>query len=220
MKYFLRYIKRRALFIIPQLLGVLLITFFIVRMIPADPARMIAGGLAPEEGVQLLREKMGLTGPVYKQLLIYLGKVIKGDLGVSWFTGNTVLQDIKLRLPATLELLILTLLVTFFIMLPIVLRTISGKKNIITKITEKLFFGYGMAAGAFPDFWLALILVYLFYSVLGWAPAPAGRLAIMIIPPTRITGLYILDSLLTLNFSALFSSIRHLILPVFVLSFV
>jgi ABC-type dipeptide/oligopeptide/nickel transport system permease component len=220
MKFFLGYIKRRAFFLIPQLLGVLLITFFMVRMIPGDPARMIAGGLAPEEGVQQLRERMGLTGPLYVQLARYIVTVFKGDLGKSWFTGNPVLEDIKLRLPATLELIILSLLLSFLVMLPIALRSVSGGGGILQRIAQKGLFGYGMAAGAFPDFWLALILIFFFYAVLGWLPPPTGRLRIDISPPTRITGMYLVDSLLTGNWRALGSSALQLILPVFVLSFV
>ncbi len=220
MKFFLNYIKRRALFLIPQLLGVLLITFFVVRMMPGDPARMIAGGLAPEEGVQKLRERMGLTGPLHSQLLKYLASVLKGDLGKSWFTGNPVLEDIKLRLPATLEIIILSLLFTFLVMLPVALRSVSGGRGLAQKTAQKALFGYSMAAGAFPDFWLALIAIYFFYAVLKWLPPPTGRLSIDIMPPMRITGMYLLDSLVTGNWKALVSSFKQLILPVCVLSFV
>lgn len=204
----------------PQLFGVLLITFIVVRMIPGDPARLIAGGLAPEEGVEQIRHRMGLTGPLYRQFITYVTSVCKGDLGKSWFTGNRVMEDIKLRLPATLELIILALLVTFLIMLPIALKSVSGGRGLIRSIMQKGLFGYGMAAGAFPDFWLALILVFVFYAVLKWVPAPTGQLDIVVFPPARITGMYLLDSLLTGNWVAFVSSLKHLILPVFVLAFV
>ena len=220
MKYFLGYIRRRVIFLLPQLLGVLLIVFFIVHMIPGDPARVIAGGLAPEEGVQQLREKMGLTGSLSHQLLIYLKNVCTGNLGKSWFTGNRVIDDIKLRLPATMELILLSLLVSLFIMLPAALHSIIGRKGIFNKTAEKILFGYGMSAGAFPDFWLALILVCVFYAFLGWAPAPSGRIDITMFPPVHITGMYLFDSLLTGNVHVFISSFKHLILPVFVLSFV
>lgn len=220
MRFFLGYLRRRAFFILPQLFGVLLITFVVVRMIPGDPARAIAGGLAPEEGVEQIREKMGLTGPLYRQFINYVKNVCKGDLGKSWFTGNPVLEDIKLRLPATLELIILAFSVTFLIMLPVALKSISVGKGLIRKISQKLLVYYGMAAGAFPDFWLALILVFVFYAVLKWVPAPTGRLDIALLPPVRITGMYLLDSMLTGNWITFVSSLKHLILPVFVLAFV
>jgi ABC-type dipeptide/oligopeptide/nickel transport system permease component len=220
MKFFLGYLKRRALFFIPQLFGVLLITFIVVRMIPGDPARIMAGGLASEEGVEQIRHRMGLTGPLYRQFITYITNVCRGNLGKSWFTGNQVMEDIKLRLPATLELIILALLVTFLIMLPIALKSVSGGRGLIQNITQKGLFGYGMAAGAFPDFWLALILIFVFYAVLNWAPPPTGRLDIAVLPPDRLTGMYVLDSLITGNWEALVSSLKHLVLPVFVLAFV
>jgi len=220
MKFFMKYLRRRALFIVPQLLGVLVITFLMVRAIPVDPARLIVGALAPEEGVQKLRERMGLTGPLYVQFFNYVKNVCKGDLGKSWFTGNSVVEDVKIRLPATLELIVLAILVTFILMLPFALRAITAGKGLLGRLSEKILFGYGMAAGAFPDFWLSLLLVFVFYVVLQVVPGPTGRLDIMVDPPTRITGMYVIDSLLTGNWEALRSSVMHLILPVSVLAFV
>lgn len=220
MKFFLSYLKRRAFFIIPQLFGVLLITFIVVRMIPGDPARLMVGGLVPEEGAEEVRQRMGWTGPLYQQFFTYVANACKGDLGKSWYTSNPVLNDIKLRLPATLELILLALLVTFLIMLPVALRSVSGGKGLIRSISQKGLFGYGMAAGAFPDFWLALILIFVFYAVLKWAPPPTGRLDIAVPAPMHITGLFLLDSLITGNWVAFKSSLTHLIMPVFVLAFV
>ncbi len=217
---FLPYLGRRALFFIPQVIGIVLITFIFVRMIPGDPARLMAGPLVPEAGVELIRQKMGLTGPLPLQFIYYVRNVLQGNLGNSWYTGNPVATDIAMRLPATMELIILTYAATLLIMLPLAIKSASLGKGLIQKFARKGFFGYGMAAGAFPDFWLALILIFVLYAVLGWAPSPVGQLDIGLAIPTRITGMYLIDSLLTGNWAAFTSSLKHLILPVFVLTFV
>jgi peptide/nickel transport system permease protein len=216
----LRYMRKRLFFILPQILGVVTITFLLVRSIPADPARLMMGTQVPEEGVQLMREKLGLTGSIPEQYVRYLKSLLRGDLGRSWVTGNTVITDVKRRLPATLELIIYALLLVFFIMLPIAFKAMSRGTGLAKRVARKVLFSYGMAAGAFPDFWLSLILIFLFYNVLNWVPAPVGRLSLGVMPPDTITGMYLVDSLLTQNWEALISSAQHLILPVFVLAFV
>lgn len=220
MRKLLPYLGRRAISVLPQILGVLAFTFVVVRLIPGDPAKLMAGPLISEEGVEQIRERMGLTGPLPVQFAVYMRNVFRGDLGSSWYTGNTVRSDIVARLPATVELIILSLLVTFFIMLPIALRSVAPGGGIRKKIASRTLFGYGMAAGAFPDFWLALVVVFVFYATLHWAPSPMGQLDMHVLSPSRITGMYLFDSLFTGNWPAFKSSLIHLVLPVFVLAFV
>jgi ABC-type dipeptide/oligopeptide/nickel transport system permease component len=219
MKY-LKYLGVRAVFFVPQILGIVLIAFLFVRIIPGDPARLMAGPLVPESGVDKIRQEMGLKGPLPVQFVHYVGNAVQGNLGQSWYSGNPVAKDIATRLPATLELIGLSLLLTLFVLLPLALKSVSVGKSLMRSVARKGMFGYGMTAGAFPDFWLGLLLVFVFYVQLKWAPAPVGQLDIGMSAPRTITGAYVLDSLLTGNWSALGSSLRHLILPVFVLSFV
>jgi len=212
---------RRKLISIPfQIIGIVTITFILVRIIPGDPARLMMGPNVPEAGVQMMRERLGLTGSIAQQYIDYLISLCHGELGFSWVTGNKVIDDIIQRLPATLELLLYTLLVIFLVMIPIAFKAMSKGESKIKKTLKKILFTYGMAAGSFPDFWLALILVFLLYVILGLAPAPVGRLDIGLLAPKFITGMYSIDSLLTGNWKVFLSSLHHLMLPVFVLSFV
>lgn len=215
-----KYLLRRLLFVIPQLFGVVLITFIIVRLIPGDPARIMAGALVDEKGVELIRERMGLTGSLSHQFVNYMSKLMQGDLGVSWVTGNPVLHDIKMRLPATLQLIVLALLVSLFVMVPFVLKSISSMKGKFAKTRNRILSGYGMAAGAFPDFWLALILIYVFYVILGIAPPPTGQIDLGLSMPQQITGFSLIDSLLIGDIRAFLSIAYRHALPVFVLAFV
>lgn len=211
---------KRLLFVVPQIIGIFTVTFFFVRLIPGDPARLMAGPLVSEEALEAIRQRMGWSGPLPLQFITYVKNAFQGDLGLSWYTGQPVAVDIIARLPATLELLGLALLLTFFVLVPIGLRAVSPGKGLMKRVSQRALFGYGMAAGAFPDFWLGLILIFVFFSMLGWVPAPMGQLDIAVSPPLRITGMYLIDSLLTGNWVVLKSHLAHLILPVFVLTFV
>ena len=97
----LAYLGRRAAFVLPQIFGVLLVTFIMVRLIPGDPAKLMGGALVSEQGLELIREKMGLSGSLFFQFINYIKNIFQGDLGSSWYTGNTVMEDILARLPAT-----------------------------------------------------------------------------------------------------------------------
>ena len=216
---FLRYFRRRIIYVLPQFLGVLIVIFVTVRLVPGDPARLMAGTLVSPEGVELIREKMGLTGPVYLQFWKYLKNVFQGDLGKSWYTGNQVIDDIAAKLPATLELVILALVVTIAILVPIALKSISEGKSFVKKFAGRSLFIYGLTAGCFPDFWLGLILILVFFAKLGWLPAPVGQLPIGV-TCTSITGVILIDSIITANWTALIAHLQLLILPVFVLVFV
>ncbi len=211
-----RYIGRRLLFVAPQLLGIIMVSFFLVKLIPGDPAVLMMGPNASQQALDELREKLGLTLPLPQQFLHYIVNVVHGDLGTSWQTTRPVLDDLMDRFPATLELVTLALLVALLIGIPLGIVAAGRSRGPIRKLADV----YGLLAGAIPDFWLALVFIYIFYSTLHIAPAPLGRLDLEVVAPPIVTGSMLLDSLIAGDFDALWSSASHLMLPVMTLGLV
>ena len=212
----LRFIARRIPYVIPQLFGITLVSFFMVKLIPGDPAVMMLGPMASERSLTALREKMGLSKPLWQQFLYYIRDVIHGDFGTSWQTTRPVTEDLFQRFPATLELVTFGLLLALIIGFPLGVAAARLRSGPVRKFADY----YGLLAGAMPDFWLALVLIYIFYTQLGWIAAPLGRVDMAVVPPKTITGSLVVDSLLTGNFEALSSSFGHLILPVLTLGII
>jgi peptide/nickel transport system permease protein len=211
-----KYLLRRLLFVVPQLIGITLITFLLVQLIPGDPARLMLGPLASDQTIHLLREHMGLNRSWPEQYGLYVWHALQGDLGSSWQSGNPVAKDLEQRLPATIELITYSLLLAVAIAIPLGVR--AARRS--GKLSDRFAFGYGLVAGALPEFWLGLILILIFYVKLGWAASPDGRLDVSVAPPTKITGAYTVDALLTGNWTALGSAFAHLALPVATLTVV
>jgi peptide/nickel transport system permease protein len=209
----LRYIGKRLIFIVPQLFGIILVSFLLVKLIPGDPAVLMLGPFASEEQLAKLRAGMGLQGSVLDQFWIYLKNLVQGDLGTSWQTTRPVLEDLFMRIPATLELITLALVLALAIGIPLGVAAAYFKRSIIKKFSDY----YGLLAGALPDFWLGLVLIFFFYTLLGWTSDPLGRIGISVIPPPTVTGFLIIDSIVAGNWEALWSSLGRLILPVITL---
>lgn len=209
----LQYLLKRILVFIPLFFGVVLASFVLIRMLPGDPAHILAGNYAYEETIAALTAKMGLDKPVLEQFFIYIKNVLHGDLGYSYFTNSEILDDLLKRFPATFELITLSIILA--LILGLVLGVFSSMRP--NGIAAKISRIYGMLAGSFADFWLALIFIYIFFVVLHIAPAPIGRLDVVMTPPDRITGMYVLDSLLTGDWKCLSNSVKHLFLPVLTL---
>lgn len=211
-----RFLLTRVMLAAPQLFGVALVAFFLLKLIPGDPAPMMLGPLATQEAVDKLRAEMGLDQPTPVQFATYLQRVATGDLGRSWQTTNPVLTDLAQRLPATLELITLGLLLAILIGLP--LGVLAGRRP--GGRASRLAEGYVIGAGALPDFWLALVLIYVFYSMLGWAPAPVGRLDFATFAPARVTGSHVLDALLAGDLTTARAAASQLVLPVLALGLI
>ena len=211
----LRYLLARLAFIGPQLLGIVAVSFFLLKLIPGDPAPMMLGPLATQEAVDKLRHEMALDRPLPQQFALYLGRLAQGDLGRSWQTTRPVLDDLLQRFPATLELVTGGLALALLIGIPAGLLAASRPGP-----ARELADLYGLGSAAVPDFWLALILIYLFYTLLGWAPPPMGRLDFAFLPPPTRTGLLTVDSLLAGDLVAFRAALGQLALPVLTLGLV
>ncbi|MEZ5667644.1 MAG: ABC transporter permease [Alphaproteobacteria bacterium] len=210
------YIGKRLVFVGPQLVGILLVSFLLIKLIPGDPAVLMLGPFATESALNELRIELGLDRSVFEQFLIYLGNVVQGDLGESWQTTLPVTTDLAQRLPATLELITLSLALALVIGVPLGVAGARRKKGVVRRIADY----YGLFAGALPDFWLGMVLVFVFYTMLGVVPAPLGRIDYAILPPEVISGSLLIDSLLAGNWAALENAAGHLVLPVVTLGII
>jgi peptide/nickel transport system permease protein len=213
---FLKYAGRRLLLLPLQLLIVSLIVFFLVRQLPGDPTYLYAGPYATQERVVEVRSQLGLDQPVWIQYVRYVERSIVGDFGTSMRTSQPVVKDILQRFPATMELILYAVLFSVVIAVPMGVFTAIKSTGPLTRVV----FVYGMMAGSLPDFWFALLGIYVFFFKLGWLPGPIGRIDLMVSKPDDITGLYTVDSLLTGNWEAFGSAASQLVLPVAVLIFV
>lgn len=212
---FASYILRRLMSVIPTLIGVTLISFFLTYMLPGNPALVKAGSLATPQHLAEVERQMGLDQPVWVQYWRYVSGLARGDLGESAATGRPVLQDFMQRLPATMELTLASLILAILIGVPLGVLSAVNRDKPVDHVGRIV----GVAGVAMPTFWTGLLGIYVFFYLMEWAPPPLGRLASGIAPPTSITGLYVVDSLLTGNWRALGSSLAQLALPAATLAF-
>lgn len=208
----LRYLLHRLLAILPTLLGVAVVVFTLIRLIPGDPAEVMLGGFATPERVAAQRRDLGLDRPLVVQFGTWAKGIGTGNLGRSIMSQAPVAREIWSRIPATLELTLLS--TCFALAVGITLGIISAtahntRLDLLTTIVSVL----GMSI---PIFWLGLMLLY----VLGiwWQVLPiSGRLDLAI-PLRQITGLILVDSLIQHNWAALADGLKHLVLPGFTLA--
>lgn len=207
-----KYIIKRLLLLIPVLFGVSLVVFVVMHLFTTDPAALLLGQHASQEQIQALREQLGLNDPLYQQFFRFIWQLLHGDLGRSLMYRTPVTQEIFSRFPATIELALFSLTIATVVGITI---------GIISAVKRYSIFDYLSMIGALlgvsmPLFWLGLILILIFAVNLNWLPV-AGRIAIGMEPVT-VTGFYLLDSLITDNWDAFWSALRHLILPGIALS--
>jgi len=197
--------------LIPVMLGVSILAFFLIHLAPGDAAVTMAGEHASPQTINAIRIKYGLDKPLHVQYGIWLNRAIRGDMGRSIVSNDYVMREIMDRFPNTFELTV------FAMILAIIIGSIAG---IVSASKQYSLLDYGtMGLALFgvsmPVFWLGIMLMMIFGVFLRWLPI-SGRINIAI-SFNRITGFYILDSLLTGNFKALIDIFRHLILPAFAL---
>jgi len=193
----------------PALLGVVVCIFLLTRVLPGDPARTLAGEQADPTTVEQIRVQMGLDAPVPVQFFRYVGDLLHGDLGFAWHTGHPVLDDFATRLPATVELALFALVIAVLVGVPVGILSATHRDRPVDHVTRV----FSLIGASMPVFWLGLMVIFIFYNRLGVEPAPLGRIAQHVNPPTTITGLFVLDSLLSGDMAALRSSLSHIIWP-------
>jgi ABC-type dipeptide/oligopeptide/nickel transport system permease component len=208
-------ILERILISIPVIIGIGIIIFLIMRLTPGDPVDIMMGqaGHVSEREVELLREQWHLDEPLIIQLGHFLKDLFRGDLGISFTKSRPVLDLIKQTLPATIELALFAAFFALLVSIPIGVISAIKQNSLLDRISMAgAFFGICM-----PIFWLGIILIIIFSINLGILPT-YGRIG-HDIQLQHITGFYILDSILTGNWSALSSSLKHLIMPAVTLGF-
>jgi peptide/nickel transport system permease protein len=205
---------RRMLSAIPSLIGLMIVTFLLIRMVPADPGAALAGDNATPQQIAEIRHQYGVDRPIYEQLLSYFGQVFRFEFGESQYSHRPVGLDIAQRLPATLELTFAALSLAILVGIP--LGVIAGvNHNRWPDFALRLFSITGVAVAAF---WFAIMLQLLFSMQLGWLPLRGRSASGMPLPPV-ITGSLVFDSLIAGRLDACWDALRHLVLPAVTLSF-
>jgi peptide/nickel transport system permease protein len=215
MKRTLRYAAKRVLLILPQVFILVTVVFALVHLLPGDPVFARMGGAAPLELIENYRHQLGLDQPIYIQYFNYLKGILHGDLGTSWLTGDPVVRDLTSRLPATLELLLWGMGLATLVGIGVGVITALRPGGLIDRVTV----AYALLAGAMPEFYIGLVLVFFFYYILRIAPSPSGRLDLMVAPPPTVTGLYLVDSAVAGQWGTFLNAAAHLALPVATLAF-
>lgn len=210
-----RYIFVRVLSTIPMLLILVTLVFFILRVIPGDPALAVLREGASEEQLQSFRVATGLDQPLHIQYLRFIGGVIQLDFGESMTRNVPVIDEIKTFFPATLELALAAMSVTATVGIFFGVYAAYHRK----KISDYSIRVSSIILYSIPIFWLGIMLQMVFGAQLGWLPV-AGRLDAGNTPETTITGLYTIDAILTLNKELFIDAVRHLILPAITLGLV
>jgi peptide/nickel transport system permease protein len=208
------FILRRMLMVIPTLFGLVVLTFVFTHLLPSDPSAALAGDNATPAQIQAIRHEYGFDRPLYEQFGIYVVQILHGNFGTSIYTHRPVSEDIARRLPATLELTFVALLIAAGIGIP--LGVISAVLH--NSWPDYLLRVLSVGGLAIASFWLAIMLQLLFSMELGWLPLRA-RLAVGVTPPATLTGSYLLDSVLTGNLHTFWDALRHVIMPAVTLAF-
>jgi dipeptide transport system permease protein len=204
----IRFLLHRLLLIVPTFIGITILAFAFVRVLPGDPVLLIAGerGVSPER-YQMLLEQFGYNRPIWEQYWNYLSGIFQGDFGTSVSTKRPVIRDFLTLFPATVELSFFA--ISFAVLLGIPAGIIAAVKR--GSWIDQTLMGTALVGYSMPIFWLGLLLIIFFSGTLGWTPV-SGRIDLLYFFPA-VTGFMTIDSLLSGQPGAFTSAIRHLILP-------
>ncbi|HUW14774.1 MAG TPA: ABC transporter permease [Anaerolineae bacterium] len=215
MTSFRRYVARRLFLTAVTFFGVVVAVFVLTFVLPGDVATLKAGEYADEELLAQMRKEMGTDRPLPVQFVHYVGKLARGDMGTAWLTGRPVRYELGQRLPATIELALAALIIA--VTSGHILGVAAAIKQ--NSAIDHVIRGYAILGASTAIFWLVLVMVYVFYYRLGWAPAPLGRLDVGMQAPPKVTTLYVVDSLLARDWELFRNSLAHLALPAVALGF-
>jgi dipeptide transport system permease protein len=204
----IRFLLNRLLLIVPTFIGITILAFAFVRVLPGDPVLLIAGerGVSPER-YQMLLEQFGYNRPIWEQYWQYLTGIFQGDFGTSVSTKRPVIRDFLTLFPATVELSFFA--ICFAVLLGIPAGVIAAVKR--GSWLDQTLMGTALVGYSMPIFWLGLLLIIFFSGTLGWTPV-SGRIDLLYFFPA-VTGCMTLDALLSGQDGAFVSALRHLILP-------
>jgi dipeptide transport system permease protein len=207
------YVLKRVLLLLPTFIGITIVSFGFVRVLPGDPVLLMAGerGLTPERYDALLKE-FGYDRPIWVQYFEYLGDLFRGDFGNSLVTKKPVLVEFFTLFPATVELSICAIIIAISLGIPAGIIAASKRGSFI----DQTLMGTALVGYSMPIFWWGLLLIIVFSGWLGWTPV-SGRISLIYFFP-QVTGFMLIDSLLSGQKGAFVSSIQHLILPSIVLA--
>ncbi|OFW65077.1 MAG: hypothetical protein A2135_11285 [Actinobacteria bacterium RBG_16_67_15] len=212
----LRYLGKRVLSSMATVVGIVIIVFFIVRVLPGDAAIVRAGPYATQEKIDEIRAQYGFSDPLPVQFKDYMSSVFTGDLGTSIRTGGNVTTELVDRLPASLELAFYAVILAALIGIPIGILAAARKGTWIDGASRV----FAVLGSSMALFWLGLLLIYFLFFRLRWFPGPIDRLAIGTKPPGTITGFYTIDAALHGDFGLMWEAFRYLALPVLTLGLV
>ncbi|CAN0594173.1 unnamed protein product, partial [Ectocarpus sp. 12 AP-2014] len=205
----LRAILLRVAQAIPVVMGVVVISFLLTRALPGDPAVYFAGVAADAESIEETRVAMGLDKPLPLQFVDYVGNLLRGDLGQSLSSGRPVATDLANRLPASLELTLTALILAIAIAVPLGVLAATRPGTWVDHMCRVVV----TAGVSLPTFFTGILLIYIFYYLLGIAPSPLGRLDFIYLDPDHVTGFYLIDAALMGDWETWRGAAKQLILP-------
>lgn len=194
---------------IPVVMGVVVISFLLTRALPGDPAAYFAGPAADEASIAEIRETLGLDKPLLQQFFYYVADLARGDFGMSLSTGQPVAADLAARLPASLELTLVALVMSCAIAIPLGVLAATRPGTWVDHLCRVLV----TAGVSMPTFFTGIVLIYFFYYLAGIAPSPLGRLDFLYLSPPRVTGFYLIDAAIIGDWTTWFGALKQLVLP-------
>ena len=205
-------VLQRVVWFVPTLLGLLVVTFVISHVIPADPVALIAGETATPAQVDALRKQLGYDRPLPVQFVEYIGRLVRGDMGTSLYTTRPIAEDLADRLPATIELTLVAMIASVAIGIPLGVACAVWRNSVLDHAVRVVT----VSGLAIASFWLGIMMQLLFAMRLGWTPLGSR---IQGFPPRGVTGLYLVDAVLTGDAPGFWAAVTHLALPAATLAF-